>query len=407
MTAASRPVLLVLASTYPRWKDDHEPGFVHELARRLTDRFRVLALVPHSPGAPARELLDGVEVVRYRYAPEPLEILVNDGGIVTNLRRARWRLLLVPSFVLSQAWQAWRLARSEGVDVIHAHWLLPQGLIAAILHWLPGRKIPFVVTSHGADLYALRGRVLQGLKRFVLHRASTATVVSGAMRGRLGKMGADLGRVYVEPMGVDMVERFTPGDDRSRSTTEILFVGRLVEKKGLRYLLDAMPRVMRRVPGAMLTIAGFGPEEAALRAHAGALGLQQSVRFLGAVPQAALPALYRKAALFVAPFVRASSGDEEGLGLVLVEAIGCGCPVIAGDVPALDEVLGDGFNELRIDPRDPARLAEVITGKLLDPDAARARAEELRRALCERLDWQAVAGRYGDRLMKPVRGTRA
>ena len=83
MIRTPRPVLLVLASTYPRWADDHEPGFVHELARRLTDRFRVLALVPHSPGSSTRETLDGVEVIRYRYAPGRLETLVNDGGIVT------------------------------------------------------------------------------------------------------------------------------------------------------------------------------------------------------------------------------------------------------------------------------------------------------------------------------------
>lgn len=103
---SDRSTLLVLASTYPRWEGDPEPGFVHELAKRLTGRFRVIALVPHSPAARRRETLDGIEVIRYRYAPEYLETLVNDGGIVTNLRRARWKYLLVPSFILAQAWKA-------------------------------------------------------------------------------------------------------------------------------------------------------------------------------------------------------------------------------------------------------------------------------------------------------------
>src|SRR5690606_26031112 len=110
----------------------------HELARRLTQRFRVIVLAPHAQGAKRREMLDGVEIRRYRYAPERLETLVNDGGIVTNLRRASWKYLLVPGFVLIQAWQAWRLVSRRRVDVIHAHWLIPQGLIAALLQSLPG-----------------------------------------------------------------------------------------------------------------------------------------------------------------------------------------------------------------------------------------------------------------------------
>ena len=404
MIRTPRPVLLVLASTYPRWADDHEPGFVHELARRLTDRFRVLALVPHSPGSSTRETLDGVEVIRYRYAPGRLETLVNDGGIVTNLRRARWRALLVPTFVLSQAWQAWRLLRSEGVDVIHAHWLLPQGLVAALLHWLPGRKIPFVATSHGADLYALRGRTLEGLKRFVLRHASATTVVSGAMRERLRAMEADLSKVSVQPMGVDMVERFTPGLDGERSEREILFVGRMVEKKGLRHLLDAWPQVLQQVPDATLTIAGFGPEEAALKARVLELRVDASVRFLGAVPQGDLPSLYRRAALLVAPFVSAASGDEEGLGLVLVEAIGCGCPVVVGDVRAMDELMGNGFGGLRVDPGNTAQLASKIVDVLRDPAGARAELEVLRRDVRARFDWRATSRRYMDLLTEVSRG---
>ena len=84
MAEKRKPGLLVLASTYPRWKDDHEPGFVHELCKRLAGSFDVVALVPDAPGADPDGLLDGVDVVRYRYAPRWLQTLVNDGGIVTT-----------------------------------------------------------------------------------------------------------------------------------------------------------------------------------------------------------------------------------------------------------------------------------------------------------------------------------
>jgi len=392
--AEQRPVLLVLASTYPRWKGDPEPGFVHELAKRLTDRFRVIVLGPHAPGALPFEVLDGVEVVRYRYAPEKLETLVNDGGIVTNLKLHRWKLLLVPGFVLMQAWQAWRLCRREKVDVIHAHWLIPQGAMAALLQRLPGKSVPFVVTSHGADLYALKGGVLDALKRSVLRQANVATVVSGAMRDAVAALGTDVDKVAVQPMGVDMMRRFVPDAAVRRSSCELLFVGRLVEKKGLHHLLNALPLVLQHNPGAMLTVAGFGPDELALRSQVTRLGLDLQVRFVGAVAQAELPALYQRATLFVAPFVRARSGDEEGLGLVLVEALACGCPALVGNVPALKQVLGDGFDGLSVDPADPVQMAQKICAVLRDPMSAQAHAMALRQTLLATFDWSVVAAGY-------------
>lgn len=402
MTTNERPVLLVLASTYPRWKDDHEPGFVHELAKRLVDRFRVIVLCPHAAGALPRETMDDVEIVRYRYAPERLETLVNDGGIVNNLRRSSLKLLLVPGFVMAQAWQAWRLLRRENVDVIHAHWLVPQGVIAALFNALSGNRVPFVVTSHGADLYALHGKLMNHAKRFVLRRSHAATVVSGAMRETLRALGADVAKVSVQPMGVDTRDRFGMDASVPRSRLEILFVGRLVEKKGLRYLLDAMPGITRRVPGVQLTVAGFGPEEESLKAQARALGVERAVRFLGAVPQTGLPALYRGAALLVAPFVEATSGDQEGLGLVLVEAISCGCPILAGNVPAMAEVLGGKFDDMIIDPRDRDAFANRIVGLLIDPEVAQARVRLLREAIGKRFDWDEVAGNYSHMLMQGI-----
>jgi glycosyltransferase involved in cell wall biosynthesis len=390
----ARPRLLVLSSTYPRWSGDPEPGFVHELSKRLTGHFRVTVLAPHAPRAKRRETLDGVEIVRYRYAPESLETLVNDGGIVTNLRRSRWKLLLVPAFVLAQAWVAWRLIRNRRIDVIHAHWLIPQGLIAALLRLMPGRRVPFVVTSHGADLYALRGKILDALKRFVVDRARSATVVSGAMLERFQAIGADTRRISVVSMGVDLSHRFIPDPAVKRSDGELLFVGRLVEKKGLHHLIAAMPTVLQAHADAHLVVAGFGPEEAGLRAQVHALGLDHAIQFLGAVAQPELPDLYRRAALCVAPFVRAESGDEEGLGLVLVEAIGCGCPVIVGKVPAMDEIFGDDLHEVAVDPRDARALAGRILEDLSDPESGRARAARFRAATMQRFDWNPVAAAY-------------
>lgn len=400
MTETAKPRLLVLTSTYPRWSGDPEPGFVHELAKRLTDQFDVTVLAPHAPGALPREVLDGVGVIRYRYAPAGLETLVNDGGILTNLRRQAWKWLLVPGFLFSLLWATWRAVCLTRPDVIHAHWLLPQGIIVAFLGLLERRTPPFVLTSHGADLYALRARPLQAVKRFVARRAAEVTVVSNAMRTELVRLGVPAARISVEPMGVDLSSRFTPDPSVVRSGDEILFVGRLVEKKGLSYLIDAMPTILATRPSACLTIAGFGPEEERLRRQAGTLGLAGKVKFMGPVPQEKLTELYRRAAVFVAPFIETSFGDQEGLGLVLVEAAGCDCPVVTCAVAAVHEVIGDHELGTIVQQRDPQALAQAVLTVLGDrsPTAT----SHARRAMRARFDWMARARAYAALLTRAI-----
>lgn len=394
---AARPLLLVLASTYPRWTDDPEPGFVHELCRRLATRFDVLVVCPHAAGALEHEHLDGVEVVRYRYAPQRLETLVHGGGMTTHLRRSPWKWLLVPGFLLGQWRVAARLARRREPALVHAHWLLPQGLVAWALHAL-GCVPRYVVTSHGADLYGLRGAPALALKRLVARASSAMSVVSPAMLDEAARAGLRPRRLEVIPMGADLRRRFTPDATLAREPGLIVFVGRLVEKKGVRHLLDAMPEVLRRHPEARLRIVGYGPLEAELLGQARALGLQACVQFAGATTQAELPPLLRRAALLVAPSVRAASGDQEGLPVVLMEALGCACPVLASRSPGVADLFGDDAPACLVEPGDAQALAGGICDVLQRPAPALERALRLRERALLRVDWEPVAEAYASLL---------
>jgi glycosyltransferase involved in cell wall biosynthesis len=406
MTKAARPTgkptVLVLASTYPRYADDVEPGFVHQLCKRLVPRFRVVALVPHARGAQSGTI-DGVEVVRYRYAPTWFETLVYDGGIAANLRRSKWKYLLLPTFIGMQWLAMKRLLRAWRVDVIHAHWLIPQGWVARAAT----RHVPYVVTSHGGDLFGLRGKLLESMKRHVAQSCAAMTVVSSAMAAEAQRIGVSPPRLEILPMGVDLRERFVPDPSVMRAADVLLAVGRLVPKKGFNFLLDAMPAILRARPGVRLDIAGFGPEEAVLRAQAERLGLAGKVRFLGAMPQDRLPALYRASTLLVAPFVRDDAGDQEGLPVVLMEAIGCGCPVIVGDVAGVDDLLGEMKAEVCVDARDAQALANAVIAALDDPAALARRAEAIREVAASRVDWQHIAAAYGDLLSHCIESRRA
>jgi len=394
-SADNKPSLLVLTSTFPRWENDPEPAFVYELSRRLCLSFDVTVLAPRAPGSKDRENMAGLHVIRFPYFFRCWEDLAtHSGGILNRLRSNPFNYLLVPLFLFGQLLALFRLLRQERFALIHAHWLIPQGLMAVIGLTLARRRIPLVCTSHGGDLYALRGTIFQSLKRWVINHSQALTVVSRAMQSSIVVMGVVPDKVQVISMGVDLKHSFTPDSTVDRSASELLFVGRLVEKKGLRILIAAMPKVFTKHPDMRLTVAGAGPLEIELRELAQRLDISDKVDFLGMVMQSKLPALYRRATLAIFPFLVAKSGDQEGFGLVQVEAMGCGCPVIAGDLPAIHDSIAHEETGLLVPPGNPEILANTVLRALNDPDLCFRMAREARKSAIEQFDWEIIAEKY-------------
>lgn len=396
-TASSAPDapirLLVLSSTYPRHATDTEPRFVHELARRLVGRFEVAALVPGAAGLAARETLDGVALRRFRYAPRRLERLAYDGGIVPKLRRNRWLHALVPLFLAGQVLATRRALRELRPQVVHAHWLVPQGVAALLGLALARHRAGLLLTTHGADLFTFARGPLRHLLGWVVRRAGTVSVVGRHMVAIVqGLPGCAAVPVQVLPMGTDLDALFVPDPTVGREPDTLLFVGRLVEKKGVDVLLHALRAVREQRPGTTLAIVGDGPLRAGLEQLAASLGLARHVRFLGAMRQAELPDLYRRAAAFVAPFRVARDDDQEGLGLVMVEALACGCPVISTRIAAIEAEFAR-FGPQLVEPGSPVALAAAIERVLAQPQAWTPPAA-VRAQIAAQFGWSAVAAAY-------------
>jgi glycosyltransferase involved in cell wall biosynthesis len=227
-----------------------------------------------------------------------------------------------------------------------------------------------------------------------MEKSAALTVGSKAMKKTVVDMGVAPDKVEVISMGVDLKGLFTPDPCVQRKTDELLFVGRLVEVKGLQVLLEAMPKVLAKHPVIRLVVAGAGPLESALRAAAAKLNMTDRVDFLGMVPQSKLPSLYQQATLAVFPFIVTKSGIQEGFGLVVVEAMGCECPVIAGDLPAIHDTVVHEENGLIFPSGSSQALADSIL-KLLDDSGLRARlAGEGRKRVVRNFDWEIIAGKY-------------
>jgi len=387
--------ILVLTSTYPRWQGDTEPAFVHFLCRQLTEKYRVIVLAPHYPGSLREETVDSVQVYRFRYFFPFAEHLAYDGGIIENLKGNVLKWLLVPFFIASQSFHMIILAKKYQVSLIHAHWIIPQGLLAVICRRLRlvSKNIRILCTSHGGDLFSLQGGMLEFLKRYTFRHCDHATVVSTAMSDRLVSMGCSTGNITVQSMGVDLAMEFVP-DENAVKSRDIVYVGRLVEKKGVKTLIGSINLLKDKHPELTVTLIGDGPEKPDLVQQCQQLGVNEQVKFLGSIPNNRVPEFYQSAKIAVVPSIVAADGDQEGLGLVAVEAMGCGCATIVSDLPALRDVVINGETGLAFKAGNEADLAEKISTLIRNPELSARLGRAGRQSVIDKFDWHTVGARY-------------
>lgn len=401
MAGVGKPKLLVLASTFPREPGDGTPGFVLDLAFEAARAFEVLVLVPELPQASRQQIMTRgeltVSVKRYRYSGW-LRPALADGAIMDNLKANRALLAQVPLLIFG----LWRAVRRElrvfRPDVIHAHWAIPQGLVVSLL---PGAT-PMLLTTHGGDVFALNAGPLKALKRRAIGRAGHLTTVNHDMAQRLIELGAPADRLEVLPMGVDTT-LFRDAAQAERVPNSLAFVGRLVEKKGLATLLDALRRGLaadakprQQLPRDLtLRVIGDGPLRAEL--EAAAMGLP--VEFLGQRSQAEVAELLGASEIFVLPSVRAQSGDQDGLPVSLLEAAAAGCYPVASDLPGIDAVVVSGENGTLVPPGDSKALAKALSQVLGSADQRAAGVRLMQRTI-ERYELSSVGAAYNQILLR-------
>jgi glycosyltransferase involved in cell wall biosynthesis len=287
-----------------------------------------------------------------------------------------------PAFSSRVSWKAHRLLRSipshikrsldaEAPCLVHAHFG-PDALDA----WPLARalNLPMLVTLHGYDINTYRdwweggkgGPAMRAYPRRLLKLVEQPRVgfiaVSEAIRQRAIEFGIPGEKITVNYIGID-VGKFTPGGiPIAQRPPHVLFVGRLVEKKGCRYLIEAMSTVQRDVPGARLIVVGDGPLRQSLEQLAQKLGVNADFR--GAQSSAHIRRELDAARVFCLPSVTAQSGDAEGFGLVLLEAQACGVPVITSARGGATEGLQAGETGLAFAEGDVDMLSNLLNNAI-------------------------------------------
>ena len=387
MTEKQKKKLLVTASTFPRWTGDTEPRFVLDLASYMTDEFDVTVLVPAVPGAEEREVLDGVKVIRYHYFPvHKWETLCYPGAIVPRIREKKVRALLVPFLFISLYFHLWKLL--PDYDIVHAHWLIPQGIMQSFF------KKPYIVTGHGGDVALLNKGIARKLKVRCLKRAEHVTVVSEHLKKKVQELVPET-QPSVISMGVNVsqfgrqyrvTDYFGQGDKKV-----VLFVGRLAEKKGVTYLLGAMEQI-----DAMLVVVGDGPLREELEIQGKRINERagwMKVKLLGAKTHEELKKLYASSDVFVCPSITAMDGDVEGFGLVMLEAMASGLPIVASNSGGIVQLIEDGVNGLLCEEKSIWQLIDNICSLLSNEDFYQQIAKNGKKTV-EQYDYCLISKKY-------------
>lgn len=351
----------MLTSSYPRNDCDNSSIFLRYLAINLAEQnAEVHILAPDHPLVTNTNLDISVKNHWFKYLPKHWQQLAYGSGILPNLKRNKLLYLQVPFFLLAMLISLFFLCRKIKPDVIHAHWIIPQGFIAIIVGKL--LNIPVIATAHGGDAFSLNTDILSRLKRLTLKHCHAWTSNTKATAETFDSSN-NIPNPNIIPMGVN-VEHFQSGNADKLLAKEhrkiILFVGRLVEKKGVKYLIEAFSMLPTKTQDeSVLWIIGDGDERIELEEQAQRLGIQ-NITFWGQVQNKQLPDFYAAANVFVAPSVIDSKGDTEGQGVILLEAMASKTPIIATTVGGIPEVISHKETGFLISPNSPNELSAAI-----------------------------------------------
>lgn len=339
--------MLLVTNEYPPEKTAGTAMSTQFLAEELAGRgVRVTVAVNTRETAPARESCGALEVIRLRPLPLPLT-------------RMAQRVAMLG-----------RIARRIRPDIIQG-----QSLSCGFLAYLAGRilGIPSVVYVQGLDLYEAGRPARWTYIRWALRGCDAVAAVTGDLRSIALRLSGRAADVIPHGLRIRMAHRLEREEARLHlglpdDARIVLFVGRLIRLKGIEYLIQAMPQVIATCPNTRLVLVGEGEEGPRLRALARSLGLDGRITFAGGRAHDEVIGYMRAADVFVLPSL------VESFGIVLVEAMSCGLPVVASNVMGIPTLIEDGVNGLLVPPGDARALGGAIRRVLADPPASAAMA---------------------------------
>jgi glycosyltransferase involved in cell wall biosynthesis len=390
--------ILHVVTAFPRAPDDVISPWLVELLRRLRAAGHEVEVFTSAYRGGGNREFAGLTIHRFRYFPARWEDLTHDEAVPERLKRG-WRFwLAVLCYLLGGMLGMWRLCRRRAYDVIHVHWPMPHALFGWVGRAACGAQL--VTTFYGVELRWVKSKMpwLRGFLARAARSSRQVVAISQYTAAEIREL-ADV-PVVVIPYAITLPadsETSPPPAPTVPSTApfSVLFVGRLVARKGIPILIEAVRRLTATLPIRVI-IVGEGPERPALEAEVARAGLGAVVELRGRVSFDDLARAYRQAGALALPAVVDSRGDTEGLGVVLLEAMSYRKPVVASDIGGITDIVAHDQTGLLVPPGDAAALAAALERLARDPDAARRLGEAGYRLVREKFTWDPIVARWAE-----------
>lgn len=391
--------ILIVASTFPASDTDPVPAFVKDQAitlKKLHPKAQITVLAPHDARANTKRYTQHQYYDEYRFSyawPKRLQKLAGR-GIWPQIQKQPAYALLIPALFICEFFALWRLARTLQPDYSYAHWLTPQGIVARML--LPFNKTPYVITTHASDAAVWHKIPFGGtIVRSAVAKASAITAVSPRTLDKLKSFYSDkqwntvAAKTKIIPMGVHL-SKAKPS--QRKPGQNILFIGRLAEKKGVHYLLPAFAKIANRFPKALLTIAGDGPMLEELQQQAKELQIPSSqIQFTGHISGNNKQRYIDNADVYAIPSIITEGGDAEGLPVAFMEGLAAGKVCIATNESGADNIIKDKRDGFLIPQKDTEALEKALTNALTLSDKERKAIQQNAQKAAGRFNWEKVA----------------
>lgn len=381
----------VITSAYPEFKDDPHGIFVHRLMREIVKQgHEVHVLAPYT-ARNTEYILEGVYVERFHYFyPRRFERLSGRAGMIDNVKEGFLVKIQVFSFLIFNLVNS--LRKFKDMDIIHVQWPIPNGLGALFLKKIYG--IPYINTIYGEEVYLSKRYHLGFALNFLVNSSTKTVTISSATLDSGLNVGLKREKLEIIPFGVD-INFFRPLKiPKNKDVFQILSVGYLIERKGFEYLIKAMNYVLKEHRSVHLTIVGSGPQEKKLKDLLKELKLKDNVEIIKNVSDHELLNLYNSSDLFVLPSVVDSQGNTEGLGVVLLEAMACGLPVIGSNIGGIVDIIKDGKTGFLVEEKDVNGLSQTILRLIKDEESRKKIALDGYNEVRKNFSWKKVAESY-------------
>jgi glycosyltransferase involved in cell wall biosynthesis len=403
--------ILVIASTFPASDSDPVPAFVRDQIIALKNnnpKMEFSVLAPHDKRSKTRSFTKHESYDEYRFHyfwPFSLEKLAGR-GIMPALKANPLNYLLIPFLFIGEFFALLWLTIKLKPTVIYAHWFTPQAINA---RWVGAlTKTSFVFTTHASDVDVWHKIPLIGgaIVRSNTRKAHAFTAVSRRSMEKLerffssAKWDSLKKRGAIIPMGVDLPRVSTR--QTNQMSKYILFVGRLAEKKGVRYLLDAFAAITPQNQEVRLIVAGDGPLRKSLEVHAQDLGISDKVEFTGYVSGKEKEELIQNACLYAVPSIITSDGDAEGLPVSLMEGLAYGKVCIATNESGADDILTDRKDGFLVPQKDIEKLTAALRDGLSLSKTAYTTISNAAQYTAKQFAWSEVARQHSAFLFKDL-----